>query len=154
MYQDSVIAAYRGYAGLRQIDSFRPWFYQIINHSFKARFRSAWWKKLIPVSSESDTRIGSENPARQYAARRRLDIALSALSPDDRILVTLAELEGWRIAELAELVGQSQGAIKMRLSRARDKMRKKLAGAFCRTDNRNSDRGDERTCCAATPESD
>lgn len=130
LYQDAVIKAYNGFADLRNIESFRPWLYRIINNAYKARFRNRWWQKvkiqpLIILDS-----LTSVNPSDSYEARRRLDFALDCLSTDDRIIVTMAELEGWKITELAELFSKTEGFIKMRLSRARRKMRKKLSGLY------------------------
>lgn len=71
-----------------------------------------------------------KNPACYYEAKRKLNLAFSALSPDDHILVTLSELEGWKISELAELTGKTEGNIKMRLSRARKKMRDRLSKIY------------------------
>ena len=68
-----------------------------------------------------------ENPIGLYTARRRLEKAFKVLKTDDRILVTLFELEGWSIAEIATLFEKKEGAIKVRLSRAREKMRDVLA---------------------------
>jgi DNA-directed RNA polymerase specialized sigma24 family protein len=48
------------------------------------------------------------------------------LSSDDRALVVLHELEGWKVAELAELWKRSEGAIKARLFRARRKMKDEI----------------------------
>jgi RNA polymerase sigma factor (sigma-70 family) len=94
------------------------------------------------------------DPTNFYEAKRRLDSALSALSIDDRIIVTLAELEGWKISELAELTSKTEGFIKMRLSRARTKMRERLGSLHRRTTKRIRDRGTVNICCATEPEED
>jgi DNA-directed RNA polymerase specialized sigma24 family protein len=52
--------------------------------------------------------------------------AFAAVSPEDRALITLHEIEGWTVTELAELYNKPAGTIKARLSRARAKMRKAL----------------------------
>jgi DNA-directed RNA polymerase specialized sigma24 family protein len=62
---------------------------------------------------------------------------MSALSSDERVIVTLVDLEGWKISEVAELIKKSIGSIKMRLRRARDKMRKKLI-EFYQLDNEST----------------
>ncbi len=72
----------------------------------------------------------SENPSGLFAARRRLDLAMSVLSAEDRWLVVLCELEGWKITEVAKLQSKTECQIKMRLSRARSKMRKKLVALY------------------------
>jgi RNA polymerase sigma-70 factor (ECF subfamily) len=50
--------------------------------------------------------------------------ALATLSPTDRAVLTLVDLEGWPMAEAAKMLGLTYVAIKLRASRAR----RKLAG--------------------------
>jgi RNA polymerase sigma factor (sigma-70 family) len=139
---------------LKQVDSFRPWFYQIINNTYKGRFRNPWWKHVLSRPTEIADQDWNHDPTDFYEAKRRLESALSALSVDDRIFVTLAELEGWKISELAELTSKTEGFIKMRLSRARTKMRKRLGDLHRRTTRRIRDRGTVNICCATEPEED
>lgn len=84
----------------------------------------------MKVSNEIKASDHSENPSDYYEARRRLNYAMTALSTDDRILVTMADLEGWKISELSGLLSKSEGFIKMRLSRARKKMRRRLSSLY------------------------
>lgn len=154
MYQDAVIKAFQGFANLRLVDSFRPWLYQIINNTYKSRIRSPWWKHVLSRPTEIADCDWSHDPTNLHEAKRRLDFALSTLSIDDRIIVTMAELEGWKISELAELLSKTEGFIKMRLFRARAKMRKRLGSLHQRTIKRMRDRGTVTVCGAAKPEKD
>jgi RNA polymerase sigma-70 factor, ECF subfamily len=153
LYQDAVIKAFKGFAGLRQVDAFRPWLYQIINNTYKGRVRNPWWKHVLSRPTEIEDYSWSHDPSNVYDAKRRLESAMSALCVDDRIIVTLAELEGWKISELAELTSKTEGFIKMRLSRARTKMRKRL-GKLQQTTRRIRDKGTVKICCATKPEED
>ena len=126
LYQESLVCALTGIDSLREEKSFRPWLYRIIINQFRNRQRKPWWKKLIPLTSEIAETLGGENPVVVQAARRRLEVAFRALSPDERALVTLFELDGWSIAEIAGMTGRSEGSVKVRLSRARRKMREAL----------------------------
>ena len=60
------------------------------------------------------------------AAKTLLDQLLARLSPDDRLLINLLYLEERSVAEVADLTGWSQAAIKVRAFRARAKMKKSL----------------------------
>jgi RNA polymerase sigma-70 factor (ECF subfamily) len=132
LYQDAVIRAYNGFPELRQPESFRPWVYKIINNAYKARFRNRWWQKVTTLPPKIIDGMKTENPTALYDARCRLNYAMESLTPDDRIIVTMAELEGWKITELAHLYSKTEGFVKMRLFRARKKMRKKLGGLYIR----------------------
>jgi RNA polymerase sigma-70 factor (ECF subfamily) len=54
---------------------------------------------------------------------RRLDAALATLSTEDRALVHLHYFEERTLADIAAIVGSTRDALKMRLSRARAKLR-------------------------------
>jgi RNA polymerase sigma-70 factor (ECF subfamily) len=154
LYQDSVVRAFNGFKGLKEVGAFRPWFYKIINNAYKSRFRSLWWRRIIHKSSPLDDNILQHNPANLYDARRRLEYALSALGPDDRAIVTLAELEGWKLAEIAELLSVKEGSVKMRLSRARRKMRERLGKLYQSNFEQIKNQGMTEICCVAKPEKD
>jgi RNA polymerase sigma factor (sigma-70 family) len=154
LYQDSVLKAYHGFAKLRLTDSFRPWFYQIIANNYRGRFRTSWWKRVLSRPADPTESEGSHNPADLYEAKRRLNYAFRVLSVDDRIIVTLAELEQWKISELAAMMSKSEAFIKMRLSRARHKMRKKLGNLYCEKSKETVMKGTNNICCVTRPEKD
>ncbi|MFH1892370.1 MAG: RNA polymerase sigma factor [Candidatus Zixiibacteriota bacterium] len=124
LYQDSLLIALRKHATLRDPESFRPWIYRIIVNRHKNRCRQPWWRLAVPLD-RVESSVG-DDPSKAHAWKRLLDRALGALSPEDKALIILFEVEGWSIAELAELHDKPEGTIKARLSRARKKMRKAL----------------------------
>jgi RNA polymerase sigma-70 factor (ECF subfamily) len=126
LLQDALVKALLNFDRLRRPDAFRCWLYRIIVNDFKNRVKQPWWKRWRPLTPViADTSPG-ENPIARHAARQRLDIAFKAISPEDKALITLFEMDGWSINELANLSGASAGAVRVRLSRARNKMRKAL----------------------------
>ena len=126
LYHDALLAAWRKFGTLRDVDSFRPWLYRIIVNKFKSRLRKPWWRRCQLLDEASLNEREVYNPAEMHTARRWLDRAFEALSPEEKTLVVLFELEGWNIPELATIYGKPQGTIKSRLSRARRKMRERL----------------------------
>ncbi len=126
LYQDALLAAMRKLRSLRDPNSFRPWLYRIMVNTFKNRVQGPWWRRRVTLTPEiSESRV-STDPSAAYAARRWLDRGFAALKPEDRALVTLFELEGWTIQELANLKRRPTGTIKARLARARATMRKAI----------------------------
>lgn len=127
LYQEALITAVGKFHSLRDIASFRPWLYRILINSFRNSVRRPWWKRFEPLTDELADRAPGDDPTAVYAARRLLERAFAAVSTEERALVTLFELEGWSIAELATLHGKSENAIKVRLFRSRKKMRGAVA---------------------------
>jgi len=70
------------------------------------------------LRSSEDT---SEPAAREAA--ELLQLALRELSPSDRVVITLQELEGRSIREIAQTMGVSRVAVRVRALRARLKLR-------------------------------
>lgn len=63
------------------------------------------------------------------SARELLETLLSQLSPDDRLVISLLDLEEQSVKEIARLTGWNIPLIKVRAFRARRKLRK-LAETF------------------------
>jgi RNA polymerase sigma-70 factor, ECF subfamily len=59
-------------------------------------------------------------------AAELLDLAMRELSPADRVVITMQELEGRRVKEICEVTGSSSVAVRVRALRARAKLRKAL----------------------------
>ena len=126
LYQDALLVALRRFETLRAEESFRPWLYQILISTFKNRLRRPWWKRHSSLTDEMAAGAAGENPLGMYHARRWLWRAFKALKADERALITLFDLEGWSVSDLAEFYGRPQGTIKARLSRTRARMRREL----------------------------
>lgn len=59
--------------------------------------------------------------------REVLEIALRTLKDEDRVAVVLKDVEGWTCEEIAKKLGTTEGAIKVRLFRARQRLADRLA---------------------------
>jgi RNA polymerase sigma factor (sigma-70 family) len=77
-------------------------------------FDSAW---LTGTSPDASAAIG---------ARDLVDKILATLSPEDRSLILMVDLEGRSLQEIAELTGWSISKIKMRLFRVRPQLRQMI----------------------------
>jgi RNA polymerase sigma-70 factor, ECF subfamily len=60
------------------------------------------------------------------AAAELLHTAMAGLSPEDRQVLTLLELEGRSVKEICELIGSTNASVRVRAHRARAKLRKIL----------------------------
>ena len=57
---------------------------------------------------------------------RVIQEAIDALSPEQKQVVTLRDIEGFSYEEVAEITGFNLGTVKSRIARARQDLRKKL----------------------------
>jgi DNA-directed RNA polymerase specialized sigma24 family protein len=72
------------------------------------------------------TRDDEAHPAQGLAAREIVARLLEHLSPADRLVVTLLDLEERSLAEIRAMTGWNETLIKVRAFRARRKMKKLL----------------------------
>jgi RNA polymerase sigma-70 factor (ECF subfamily) len=75
------------------------------------------WETLRELAARSD-----EPPA----ARDLLALAMRQLSPDERVVITMLELEERSVRETAALTGWSEANVKVRAFRARNKLKSLL----------------------------
>ena len=57
-----------------------------------------------------------------------LDQAMARLKPEDRLVITLFELEDRSVREVAELTGWSESRVKVRAFRARQALKRHIGG--------------------------
>jgi RNA polymerase sigma-70 factor (ECF subfamily) len=67
-----------------------------------------------------------KNELEANQAREILDLAMRGLSPAERVVITLQELEGRSVKEISALTGSSSVAVRVRAMRARAKLKKAL----------------------------
>ena len=63
-------------------------------------------------------------PADTLAAREAVERLLSFLAPDDRLVLTLLDIDERSVAEISGMTGWGRSAVKVRAFRARQKLRK------------------------------
>ena len=80
----------------------------------------------ILAAPVADPSAGSVLSARH--ARILLERAMSRLKPEDRLVITLYELEDRSLREVAELTGWSETRVKVRAFRARQALKRHIGG--------------------------
>ena len=77
-------------------------------------------EKVVAIAKEPD-------PSQQVAARELAHKMLETLSPKDRLILTLLDLEERSVEEVRQQTGWNASLIKVRAFRARMKLRKQFA---------------------------
>ena len=152
--QDALVAAIGGFESIRDSRSFKPWLYRIVVNTFLNRSRQVWRKHESPLTPEQSETLGGHDPSNRHTARRILERAFKAVSEEDRAMLTLFALDGWTIAELAQLFGKKESAIKVRLHRTRKKMQQRLAKQMARSAKqpKSTTVNEAKTCIALKPD--
>ena len=120
--QEAIVKAFASFQTLRRDAYAKTWLIRIVINECYAIMRRE--KKLVPLEGYT-----VEEEAAERADYSDLYEALSHLAEEIRLTVTLYYMEGYSVREIAALMDTTESAVKNRLARARDKMRKELADA-------------------------
>ena len=142
LYQDALVRAIEKFTSLRDQRAFRPWLYRIMINTYRNRYRQPWWRRRQELAEPMFEAARVDNPSHRYDARRWLRRAFRALTPAQRALVILHEIEGWSTGDLAQLCQRPDGTVKARLSRARRLMRRALERSPDAEDETNESEAD------------
>ncbi len=139
--QEAFFRAFRSFDDYEGDKPFENWIFRIVTRLFLDLLRSR--RRRIkamsldaPLQKEGiedglffEIADASPNPEGQLLAgslSEDLHRTLNSLSPDQRLLVTLADVEGMPYKDIAELIGKPIGTIRSRLHRTHKLMRLRM----------------------------
>ncbi|HLO81746.1 MAG TPA: sigma-70 family RNA polymerase sigma factor [Chitinophagaceae bacterium] len=130
--QDIFIKVYRSLADFKGTSKFSTWLYTITYNTSVTFLR----KKKLNVSSMDDDRTFmqlesqessfSANLVEQKTRVNRVNEAISQLSADDAQIITLFYKGDQTLEEIGRIMGMEPNTVKVRLHRARHKLKEKL----------------------------
>jgi RNA polymerase sigma-70 factor, ECF subfamily len=133
LVQDSFVTAFERLAQLRDPASFRAWVVRIAVRHAHRHFRRQKLLRLLGLERGDGDAVLSAQAALALdgegrAELERLDRALHALPPSERIVWVLRHVEGYELTELAAACGVSLATVKRRLQRAEARVRDHVGG--------------------------
>ncbi|MGH7681258.1 MAG: RNA polymerase sigma factor [Candidatus Eiseniibacteriota bacterium] len=131
LYQEAVLRAYHKLNGLRDEAKFRPWFFAVLlsKHRTWVRHPRRDSVSLDDTVGRRDEPVGEDGSAWEEKRRgaERVVRALGELQAVQREAIVLHELEGFSVEEVAEMQRVTQSAVKSRLARGREQLRRHYA---------------------------
>ena len=134
--QDAFLRAFRSLRSYRGEAPFRVWLLRIARHAAMDFWRKHYRRRdrvfadldeaaQLEVETTQQARLAEARADREAreTARERLAAALARLSPDDRAVITLVELEERTMEEAARRLDCGLSAIKVRAFRARRRLK-------------------------------
>jgi RNA polymerase sigma-70 factor (ECF subfamily) len=129
LVQETFLRMVRGLPQWRSEQPFLHWLMRIATNTGRdyfrrQRVRHRYFADSVPEANDGETRPGPEavdpagDPVARAAANEVKDL-LRALPPNERALLTLHHLEGWKLREVARHFGWTLTATKLRAWRAR-----------------------------------
>lgn len=134
--QDSFIKAYKYLADFKGASKFSTWLYTIVNNtaiSFlrkkKLEIHSLDKEKVFEVADSKESGMGA-NMIEQKSKMAMVNQAISMLNPDDAQIITLFYKAEQSLEETAQILGIEINAAKVRLYRARTRLKEKMETYF------------------------
>lgn len=136
LVQDTLIKLLPHTGEMQKVEQLRPWLARVLYRQFVDFVRRRGRSPLRAVATDD----GDGDPLEQLPAadddpeesfdrslrHEHLIYALEQLAPEQRAVVTLHDVEGYRLEELEEVLETPLGTLKSRLHRARARLRRLL----------------------------
>jgi RNA polymerase sigma-70 factor (ECF subfamily) len=132
--QEVFLRLYFSLDQLRTPEVFEPWLYRLtVNAAYdylrrqrrrnEARMADLSEQQVVLADAVASSKRDNEEQ-RHKRTRELVEILMSSVSEQDRILLTLKEIEGLSLKELEKVYGVNENALKVRLFRARQRILK------------------------------
>lgn len=129
--QEAMLSAHRAAARFRGEAAVTTWLHRIVVNACVDRLRRRQAHLTVPLPGQAGTDDEDRHaPARNEPAAPSTDhdtamvvrAALAELPYDQRAALVLVDLQGYSVAEVAQLMGVAEGTIKSRCSRGRARL--------------------------------
>ena len=130
--QEVFVRLYYSFDQLRSAEVFEPWLHRLtVNASYdylrrakrRKESRMADLREEQVVMADASAGVSRDGDERQRTQVRELmDSLFRHVSEEDRLLLTLKEVEGLSLRELEQIYGANENALKVRLFRARQRV--------------------------------
>ncbi|MFF4923722.1 RNA polymerase sigma factor SigM [Kitasatospora sp. NPDC001261] len=127
--QDALVSAFRAAAGFQGRSAVTTWLHRIVVNACLDRARRSATRRTTPLDDDPqrlDTLVGAAEPADSPVVRaelhRELTAALAELPAEQRAALVLVDMQGYPVAEAAELLGVPVGTVKSRCARGRARL--------------------------------
>lgn len=130
--QEAILKVYRSISKFKENSSFSTWFYSIVNNTCIDFIRKNRKSNVIYLDKEyeengdsykkeiSDTESHTpETALEKKEVRKLVHDSINQLSPEQRKIIVLRDINGFSYQEIAEILNCSEGTVKSRISRAR-----------------------------------
>jgi RNA polymerase sigma-70 factor (ECF subfamily) len=131
--QDALVSAFRAAHTFRGQSAVTTWLHRITVNACLDRARRAASRRTAPVADEENFEAlmepheSAEAPAERGELHRELLAALATLPPEQRAALVLVDMQGYPVAEAADVLDVPAGTVKSRCARGRARLLPLLA---------------------------
>lgn len=122
---DTVMIAFEQFDDIRKPEAFLYYLFGVASRLVKKRERMKKWFGIITKKQEEE--IADDSSNEQGLIRHELYTAMSKLNIAQREVLTLFEISGFSIREIAQMHEMSESGVKNHLKRGREKLARILS---------------------------
>jgi len=137
--QEVFVRLYHSLDQLRSAEVFEPWLYRLtmnacydylrrLKRRSELRMADLSEQQVLAADSQAGSKIDQES-GQKTKVREFVDALFRKVSEQDRLLLTLKEVEGLSLKELEQIYGVNENVLKVRLFRARQRVLKAYQAA-------------------------
>ena len=154
--QEVFLRAYRALSGFKGQSAFSTWLYRLAYNLCLDHVRKMSRRQEVPLSTKTedgteksmewpDLRYSPESNWEKQELRAAIADAMERLTPEQRAVLTLREIQSLSYDEIGEVLALPAGTVKSRLARAREALRVILLskGNFFEPESSNPNEGGE-----------
>lgn len=124
VYQETFISAFKNISKFKGKSGFGTWLYRIAANNCWMKFRKKKSEKLVSIEDLAELKdLTHSDEVRKKELSESVARALSKLSVDFRLAITLADIQGLSMEEAAKVLKITVPAFKTRLFRARQALK-------------------------------
>lgn len=129
--QEACMRAYRAFDRFEEGTNYKAWLLRIMTNLCLDLLRRRARSTLVPLDEDGDhaPSVEADRPDAQLIRKRfreELACAMDKLTPEVRLVVSLALLKGLSYQEIAEIAGRPVGTVRSRLNRGRKQLQQDL----------------------------
>lgn len=123
--QDIFLRVYSNLGKFKENSAFSTWLYSISYNYCMDQLRSANRTATLPLDEQPEPSLTeSGDQETEEAQRQRLALVMNSITPGEKRLLQLRYEEGLDVKAIAQQLAMKESAVKMRLKRTRDKIRR------------------------------
>ena len=126
--QEAYLRVHRSLRTFRGDSSFQTWLYRIVANTAMTHLRKRGRFGDLADEPETVLRLADSGPPEGEVDTDHVWVALNALPDAQRVILLMKDAYGFSCREIADEMGVSEGAVKVRLHRARRRLKDSLYG--------------------------
>ncbi|HZB02703.1 MAG TPA: sigma-70 family RNA polymerase sigma factor [Actinomycetota bacterium] len=126
--QEAYLRVHRSLRTFRGDSSFQTWLYRIVANTAMTHLRKRGRFGDLADEPETVLRLADSRPPEGEVDTDHVRVALNALPDAQRVILLMKDAYGFSCREIADEMGVSEGAVKVRLHRARRRLKDSLYG--------------------------